>query len=504
VKPAWTCAGIPDRSISPRVAGLSTALLFLCVFLLSTWLGGNAALPAFLGVVLASLCVGILWAKPQAALYLLLFFLPLHNLFLLLLAGTFHAPEPLIRVFQLWKEGIIAFLLFRILIESLLRNRFPFAWNLLDVSILLYMVSLGLLVFVPSPYPDLTLRLRGFSKDCFFFLAYFVGRALWISRRVLKTCLLIFIGMGSAVGAAAVVEKFLLPRDILLSLGYVDYNRFLHIDVTGLSSSYFVPFGARLMQRAGSFYIGSLTMAFALLAVLSIVISLVSAGRTRWNKVLFPAGLAVFAGLLLAFSRGALMGLILSIAVITVGTRRKALVFLLAFLVVAGIGSFIRRENLMGFVEKTVTLSDPSSRAHVQGFEKSAEIIKEHVFLGRGLGTAGAVAQRFLKVHGITNESWYLQIATEAGLPVMLLFCWVVLIFFFTLSDSLHRTRDRLLRAFVLGVLAGGVGLSAVGIVLHVWAENVVSYAYWLLAGIAVGAPALESRWVRQEQPKES
>src|SRR5262249_36609748 len=60
------------------------------------------------------------------------------------------------------------------------------------------------------------------------------------------------------------------------------------------------------------------------------------------------------------------------------------------------------------------SLKEGSTQGHLTGLSTSLALVRAEPF-GRGLGTAGQIAQRFAPIEGVTNESWYFQIATEMG-----------------------------------------------------------------------------------------
>ena len=53
---------------------------------------------------------------------------------------------------------------------------------------------------------------------------------------------------------------------------------------------------------------------------------------------------------------------------------------------------------------------------------------------------------------------------------------------------SFRRVRDLALSRVCIAVFGGSIGFFVLGNMLHAWEVLVVSMAFWLLAGIAVGA----------------
>jgi hypothetical protein len=139
-----------------------------------------------------------------------------------------------------------------------------------------------------------------------------------------------------------------------------------------------------------------------------------------------------------------------------------------------------------------------SAQEHASRLTTSVELLEDDP-LGRGLATAGPLAQRELLQGGFTNESWYLQIATEIGLIGAALFAIVVLVTVVASLISTTQIRDPWLRALTIGTAGSGLGFLLVGVVLHVWEFSSLSALFWLMAGITVRAPRLEAEWMEKE-----
>jgi O-antigen ligase len=178
------------------------------------------------------------------------------------------------------------------------------------------------------------------------------------------------------------------------------------------------------------------------------------------------------------------------LAVFTRSIARLAaigLVVLGAVLTVAALG-------LLDFdlIAKLVSFQDASAYGHVDALSRSLDIIR-HRPLGQGLGTAGTIGQRFVTSESITNENWYLQIATEMGVISGILFLVIVVVLCLRSLGEYNRVRDVWLRIIMLSVAGGALGFLIVGNFLHAWENTVLSMLFWLFAGIAMRASALDA-----------
>ena len=135
-------------------------------------------------------------------------------------------------------------------------------------------------------------------------------------------------------------------------------------------------------------------------------------------------------------------------------------------------------------------LSNPheaSIQAHGSAVSQGLQIVDQEP-LGLGLGTVGTIGQRAFGADAVTTENWYLQIAAEMGLVPGLLFVALSVAVAVEAYRSFRRVRDLALMRVCLAVAGGSVGFLILGNMLHAWEVLVVSMAFWLLAGIAVGA----------------
>jgi hypothetical protein len=108
--------------------------------------------------------------------------------------------------------------------------------------------------------------------------------------------------------------------------------------------------------------------------------------------------------------------------------------------------------------------------------------------VGRGLGTVGTIGQRVFREGAITTENWYLQIALEMGIVQGLIFLALSVLVAVEAFVSFLRVRDLSLSRVCLAVVGGSIGFLIVGNMLHAWEVPVIAMAFWLLAGVAVGA----------------
>lgn len=349
----------------------------------------------------------------------------------------------------------------------------------LIIAVFIYiLLHLGLLFYKPQ---GLLASLAGLMIDLrylVFFLLVYIAVKLYPKYRK------VFIRIG-VVGALlvlifGVLQVFVLPDDVLKYIGYnlntispyltVDKNPdYIRINSTLRGPN---PLGA---------YAG---------IVLSLVVAAIAKRKIKKDKwLLIFTTILLFGGVVClwaSYSRSALMGTIISLIIILgITIFRKFsykvwIVFGVIFVLVCG-GLYLARDT--PFVSNVIfheNLADTnninSNEGHVDSItEGLSRLIKQP--LGAGIGSTGSASLFAEKTLIVENQ--YLFIAHETGWLGLVLF----LVIFVKILSILWKKRQDWL---ALGVFASGIGLSLIGLVLPVWADDTVAIIWWGLAAIAL------------------
>lgn len=203
--------------------------------------------------------------------------------------------------------------------------------------------------------------------------------------------------------------------------------------------------------------------------------------------------LALLAGscmaLFFTYSRSALIGLGLSVAVLLVvyGRRyltRRTLLIGAAVMALLLAGVWWQRDN--DFLQNTVFHSDETSVSAESSNEKRGEALSTSFGSvvdepwGGGIGSAGPASVRNDLASPRIAENHYLQTAQELG--------WIGLVVLLGLLVTVGRYLWRV-RADDLALLlvASLVGLSFINLVSHAWADDTLMILWWVLCGVVVG-----------------
>lgn len=293
-----------------------------------------------------------------------------------------------------------------------------------------------------------------------------------------------FLKVGLA-GAVIVVGfgvlQLFLPPDILSHLGYnentiqpyltVDKNPdYIRINSTLRGPN---PLGAYvaivLGLLAAAVLCGRVSMRqpkIALLTAVGVLSSLAVLWATYSRSAVLAAGLTIF--------------LIAIIAARHLISRRLWIIGCIVLFALAG-GVIVGRDN--SFVTNVILhenreggSSTSSNDGHIESLIDGTERMLRQP-IGAGIGSTGSAS--LLTDAPVIIENQYLFIAHEVGWTGLALFG----VLMYRILHSLWRRRQDWLS---LGVLASGIGLSAIGLLQPVWVDDTVAIVWWGLAAIAL------------------
>lgn len=447
-------------------------------------------------LVLALLALGVaalVFFQPLWAAVFFAAFTPL-NRFVIAATLYYTQSDAITKLVQLWKDGIIAVLLLRVLYDAVFSSS-PKRLRYLDFVVAAFIaLSLPYLFYAgPQDVDDFT-RLQGFRTDASFLFAYFVGRGLAVRRKHVRWLVLALVP-GSLIVAAVSLWQFAQPaqaNQFFATLGLSDFSQLQGASGAATAVRERSIAGVSL-ARASGLLMGDLALSFYQLVLVAISGALYFEARSPWRRALCGTFLLLMIGtLVLTITRSAILSAVPVVVVAAVLARAYGRLVLIgaigACLAVAAI-------TLTRFDVATLQrLADPnesSVQGHLSAAEESFAIIEREP-LGQGLGTAGTIGQRYLGARAITNESWYLQLATEMGVAAASLYLLALVLATGHAVRAYRRSTDVWLRVLALTIATSGVGFLLLGNFLHAWENTVLSMLFWLYAGIVLRASVLD------------
>ncbi len=382
--------------------------------------------------------------------------------------------------FKAWKEILILVAL-AIAVYLMIKNN---KLSILRRPLVMLMVGYGLLHLIYAIFSNLStdIVVAGLMIDlryiAFFLVVYLATELYPVLRGIMLR-----VGLAGAlvVFVFALLQVFVLPKDILSSIGYgrdtiapyltIDQNNdFIRINSTMRGPN---PLGAYAMLALTLF--GSWLFS--------------KKPRLPRNMIIFfsTSMLGAIVALWFSYSRSALLAAVVSIGALVVYKARHLISrrnMLLGVLTAAVVGLIVAL-SLSGssFVANVVLHENPADSNSINSNDGHAESLNDGIDrlvaqpLGSGVGSTGSAS--LIGEKPLIVENQYLYISHEVGWFGLALF---VVIYIALMSALWKRRQDWL----SLGLFFSGIGLAMIGILLPVWADDTVAIIWWGLSGLAL------------------
>lgn len=321
----------------------------------------------------------------------------------------------------------------------------------------------------------------------FLLIGYVVGRAN-NAKEYLKHLLTATVLIASAVALFGVLQYFL-PHNLLENVGYT-------LD-RGVKPLFFIDDNPDLPRVMSTLKDPNSLGSYLILPILISGYALVSKKvngqlfmRPFRKPVLTTMLMVMTLALFLTFSRGALLGLVISVTTLVLLNNQKKVrshikkywwAPLAIVLVVGGLAlSFRESEFVQDYVlhaSETTNQADPNEKRLTLGREAVDRVVGEP--LGHGPGSAGLVSINNPK-GGFLTENYYLQIVYEVGWLGLALF----LVILYLVVRKLHNSNPQSpISNLLLASLAGYLFYS---FFIHLWSNEAVALQWWLLASATI------------------
>lgn len=280
--------------------------------------------------------------------------------------------------------------------------------------------------------------------------------------------------IGVALAVVGILQVTIIPRDFLSNFGYekfVTIAPYLTIDEKDPDL-----IRAFATLRGPNDYGAYLTVALAF--------ALVSIASLR-NKIIASGVIA--AGIFASHSRSAYLAAIAVVGLwilMTLGVARikrywkYGVLALLGIVLVAALTFTSPTVRLIVFHSADgETLTEGNIDAHGQAIIDTSERVGDNP-LGCGTGCSGPAS--YYGPNAKISENYFLQIAEEYGVVGFAL--WIA-IFIAVMRRLYAASKNDAARALYIS----GIGLTIIGVLLHVWADDPLSMTWWGIAGAVLG-----------------
>jgi O-antigen ligase len=238
----------------------------------------------------------------------------------------------------------------------------------------------------------------------------------------------------------------------------------------------------------------------ALLALGFALAHLRNHGPNKFFRLAITATAILALGLVFTAMRTVIVAFVIGACVIAWRSLRGAykVVFTFALFFVLAFGAVVVWQTR---ARDALSLNDPSSRLRLEVARVGLSRIPVHPVFGHGMDAMkrhwnewGFPGRDMIHLH-----STPLQLAFDRGLPMLVLWLWMMILFWTHISTGVRRAAD-LSDTHVYGILLGGLGgltgFLASSLVNYNYGDSEVAMLFWWLMGVCVFCTS-DSRLVR-------
>jgi O-antigen ligase len=227
----------------------------------------------------------------------------------------------------------------------------------------------------------------------------------------------------------------------------------------------------------------SIYMTFGGVLFLGVLFFLAYLANLPWRRAwwMLPGAGVTVAALAFTYSRNAWLGLAAgTLGLVLTAQRTLRIVAVLA--VVLAVGAVALPGGVAERARSVVNLEDQTLRDRVAMWRSGLSMIADHPLLGVGPGEVRTWYQHYRRPEAVRPSTGHLhnsaiQIAAERGLPALIAWLWLWVVFFREGWRILGRT-DRespMRRALVCASLAGAAGFLVAGLFEHNFGDSEVA-----------------------------
>ncbi len=330
---------------------------------------------------------------------------------------------------------LILILLFYISIILMSReSRKRFLGYLKDIStdhfcmILLMMI---VLLFISTLYAaDRRVALKEALRYTSYFMLFFIIKYEIDDKDKIDILLKIYMCMNMIVGSIAVAQYFIYMHS-------AQYKGLQYIKISSTLDN------------------SNILSAFLMLSLFPQIVFMINV-RNRRKKILYGlSAMVVTAGILLTYSRNALLGLIIGAILLSIVYSKKIILYIIGF----GGLSLLIPKVFQRFVD-ILNVSQNTSRLKI--WKTAIYMIKDNPILGIGSGNFPVLYNSYIKVHpelkyyynsgiAIHPHNLFLKIQCELGIPGTIIFLLLLVVLFMRYKAFLNNDIDYFHRWFYIG-----------------------------------------------------
>lgn len=358
---------------------------------------------------------------------------------------------------------------------------------LLDKLIISFIILALLYLFIPSGSYGFTEKLLAFKSLVFFYLLYFLGRYIDLSKVYLNKYFH-FISYISIASAIVLGFEIFYNTHLQTHTGYAIFNDYYY--GAKPEGNYDLSWAFERtdgMKRFASFYANPLEYGASTLIVLPIVFAMYTSRKNRF--LVDPSGiltiLATLMAIIFAVSRASFISYFFIVYAYAFITNKKNILHLL-HLLVASILIYlliqINNKGLAQFIIESINLKDTSTIGHITEWVEGINALIQNPF-GLGLGESGRVANAVGA--NIGGENQFIIVGVQLGIIGLLINIAIYITSIVIGYKWLNRLKGRE-RKLCMAVL-----LMKISFIVPLMTSNFESYTYisfisWFFTGLLI------------------
>jgi O-antigen ligase len=313
------------------------------------------------------------------------------------------------------------------------------------------------------------------------------GWSFWIARDLLRiaTFYVVLLCTRSSRHAVRLWQAFVVTLSLMATYG-LGQAYVCGAHPASVSTAWMSAICTHAQRVRGPF---SIYMTFGGVLFLGVLFSLSYLANVRWRQAwrMLPAAVVTLAALAFTYSRNAWLGLAAG-ALGLVLTARKSLRIVAVLVTLLVLGAVTMPGPVNERARSVANLEDRTLQDRVAMWRSGLSMIADHAFLGVGPGEVRTWYQHYRRPEAIRPSTGHLhnsaiQIAAERGLPALVAWLWLWVVFFREGWSILARVprESGVQRALVCASLAGVVGFLVAGLFEHNFGDAEVAMVVFAL-----------------------
>ncbi len=315
--------------------------------------------------------------------------------------------------------------------------------------------------------------------SCALMLGYFLIVNLMRTKQWIHRCFVALVSSATVVSVIGILQYF-----------FGTLNR------TSLDLTYF----SDIKGRVTALFENPNVLGFYLAMIFPLALYfLVHAKSFRRKFRLFLVCTVMVVCVILTWSRGAWLAMLISSLIFLLIYTRKTLRYLLLLLLSVPFLAFLLPDTVIRRFLSIGNFADSSTTYRLYTWRGTLDAISDYFVSGVGYGV-----ETYQEVYpgyayaGMTSaehsHSLFLQILFSMGIFALIVFLFIVLLFVQRNLENIKLSSDQTARMMIAAALCSGIALLIMGIFDYVWYQYRIFFLFWIILGLTSALARIEHR----------